>query len=120
MNDEWENQFEEDGITLGPEEALQREIQKSKSLKVEKLQLRSQVETLQAEVRDLSEKFRLQEREKAQNERPAPPAETSRVQKSAAGSESARSSRMPGGWAFFILIFNISAIGMLIYFQLQK
>lgn len=43
----WQEQFEDDGITLGPEEALQREIQKSKSLKVERLKLKDQNEKLQ-------------------------------------------------------------------------
>ena len=31
-NQKWEDPLENDGITLGPEEALQREIEKSKSL----------------------------------------------------------------------------------------
>lgn len=120
MSDEWENQMGEDGITLGPEEALQREIQKSKSLKVERLQLRGQVEKLQAEVRDLTEKVRQQELEKAQNERLASPAETSSKQSAAAVSGLVGKGQLSRGWAFFILIFNISAIGLLLYFQLQK
>ena len=35
MNDDqnWEHPLENEGLTLGPEEALQREIEKSKSLK---------------------------------------------------------------------------------------
>ena len=39
MEDNWENPYEEDGVTLGPEEALLRETEKTKALKVEKLQL---------------------------------------------------------------------------------
>lgn len=51
----WQEQFEDDGITLGPEEALQREIQKSKSLKVERLKLKDQNEKLQYEVNRLKQ-----------------------------------------------------------------
>ena len=40
MTDEWQDISEDDGITLGPEEALAREIAKSKALKVERLQLK--------------------------------------------------------------------------------
>ena len=49
MADEWQDISEDDGITLGPEEALEREIAKSKSLKVERLRLKDQVERLTAE-----------------------------------------------------------------------
>ena len=37
MNETWEEPKEEDGLTLGPDEALQRELKKSKTL--EKLQI---------------------------------------------------------------------------------
>ena len=120
MSNEWENNFEEDGITLGPEEALRREIQKSKSLKVDKLQLRSQVEKLQTEVRDLTEKILLQEQEKTRNERPDSPAQNLSTQNKVIVSASADGGHIPQGWVLFILIFNIAAIGLLLYFQLQK
>lgn len=57
MTDEkpWQDQYEDDGITLGPEEALQREIQKSKSLKVERLKLKDQIEKLRYEVEHLKQ-----------------------------------------------------------------
>jgi len=57
MEDEkpWQEQFEDDGITLGPEEALQREIHKSKSLKVERLKLKDQNEKLQYVVNRLKQ-----------------------------------------------------------------
>ena len=47
MEDNWENPYEEDGVTLGPEEALLRETEKTKALKVEKLQLKDAIEKLQ-------------------------------------------------------------------------
>ena len=48
MNDEddWEETFDDNGITLGPEEILRREIEKSKNLKVERLQLKDEIEKL--------------------------------------------------------------------------
>ena len=48
MEDNWVNPYEEDGVTLGPEEALRRETEKTKALKVEKLQLKDTVEKLQS------------------------------------------------------------------------
>ncbi len=49
MEDNWENPYEEDGVTLGPEEVLRRETEKTKALKVEKLQLKDTIEKLQSE-----------------------------------------------------------------------
>ena len=49
MGDDWEKPYEDDGVTLGPEDALRREIEKSKTLKVEKLQLKDAIEKLKAE-----------------------------------------------------------------------
>ena len=53
MSEEWLDTPEDDGITLGPEEALEREIAKSKALKVERLQLKDQVERLTDQNRSL-------------------------------------------------------------------
>ena len=59
MNENWEEPLEEDGLTLGPAEALQREIEKSKALKVDRLRLRDEIEKLQAETTDLTRKNHL-------------------------------------------------------------
>ena len=56
MNKPWEEPKEEDGLTLGPEEALQREIEKSKTLKVDRLRLRDEIEKLKTEKYDLEKK----------------------------------------------------------------
>ncbi|MFQ5672561.1 MAG: hypothetical protein ACE5G9_05660 [Nitrospinales bacterium] len=59
MNDE--NHWRDDpdsGVTPGPEEALRREIEKSKALKVERLALRNEIETLKSENRRLREENR--------------------------------------------------------------
>ena len=59
MSEHWEEPPEEDGLTLGPEEALQREIKKSKTLKVDRLRLRDEIEKLKAETADLIQKNHL-------------------------------------------------------------
>ena len=58
MNDDekWEEPLEENGLTLGPEETLQREIEKSKSLKVDRLRLKDEIEQLKAQKDELKEK----------------------------------------------------------------
>jgi len=50
MKDDWENPYEEDGVTLGPEEALLRETEKTKALKVEKLQLKDTIENYEVKI----------------------------------------------------------------------
>jgi hypothetical protein len=59
MNDnkeKWEEPLEDSGLTLGPEETLQIEIQKSKSLKVERLRLKDEIEKLKKQKENLQEK----------------------------------------------------------------
>jgi len=56
MNEPWEEPKEEDGLTLGPEEALHREIEKSKTLKVDRLRLRDEIDKLKTEKSDLAKK----------------------------------------------------------------
>ncbi len=48
--DNWDEDFEPPGITLGPEKRLEREIAKSKTLKVERLQLRDRIARLEEKV----------------------------------------------------------------------
>lgn len=70
MPDEWEDTFEPDGLTLGPEGRLEREIARSKALKVERLQLRDRISRLEEENARL--KQQLENRRDASN----PPPET--------------------------------------------
>jgi len=60
MNDDerWEEPLEDNGLTLGPEETLQREIDKSKSLKVDRLRLKDEIEKLKEQKENLKEKNR--------------------------------------------------------------
>ena len=52
-DEKWEEPLEDNGLTLGPEETLQHEIEKSKSLKVDRLRLRDEIEQLKAQKKDL-------------------------------------------------------------------
>ncbi len=76
MNDDekWEDPLDDNGLTFGPEESLQREIEKSKSLKVDRLRLRDEIDQLKAQKEELKEKNRqLHERVNAlSNESPSP------------------------------------------------
>ena len=54
----FEKPLEDAGITLGPEEALAREIAKSKSLKVERLRHRDTIQKLEQKNAALSQKNR--------------------------------------------------------------
>ncbi len=72
MSEDWEKPLEGDGLTLGPEETLQREIEKSKTLKVDRLRLRNEIEQLKAQTTDLArENQRLKERLTALGENPS-------------------------------------------------
>ena len=67
MDDDWGKPYEDDGVTLGPEDALRREIEKSKTLKVEKLQLKDAIEKLEAENDALSKHQRNKQNKRHQN-----------------------------------------------------
>jgi hypothetical protein len=61
MNDDderWEVPLEDNGLTLGPEETMRREIEKSKSLKVDRLRLKDEIEKLKEQKNNLQEKNR--------------------------------------------------------------
>ena len=61
MNDnkeKWEEPLEDSGLSLGPEETLQREIEKSKYLKVDRLRLKDEIEKLKEQKENLQEKNR--------------------------------------------------------------
>jgi hypothetical protein len=110
--DEWEETFDEDGVTLGPEEILNREIQKSKNLKVERLQLKDEIEKLRAENIHLTQKIQaLTEETKAP---------LSASQKDEAPLQPQSFSRLSPKWFLFLLIFNSSALAILLYFLFQK
>ncbi len=141
MTDEWQDIPENDGITLGPEEALAREIAKSKALKVERLRLQDQVEQLTARnqaLRDQNEALK-QNRESRSGGTGEPPRQFQTMNHAPGLSVDAnpqqapalpswvqrhagrpRGPFLPGRWVFFLLIFNLAAIGILLLFMLQN
>ena len=56
-DEKWQEPFDDDAVTLGPEEALRREIERSKALKVDRLKLRDRIETLEKENAALRKKL---------------------------------------------------------------
>lgn len=120
MTDEqnWENPLEDDGTTLGPEEALSREIEKSKRLKVERLKLRDEIEKLQAKNDALMRKN--QALEKQVQLTVHPPGGQTRLPETSPFSQTKPAFAVYTGWACFLLIFNLMAMGFLLYFLLQK
>ena len=109
MKDDWENPYEEDGVTLGPEEALLRETEKTKALKVEKLQLKDTIEKLRnknnalANVNNsLEQKLRSLTEQSSSSIR----LETDQI-------HTLR-------WAYLLLIFNLTALIILILFHIKQ
>jgi len=117
MTDEWQDISEDDGLTLGPEEALGREIAKSKALKVERLQLKDQVERLTAQNRALSDQLEALKQKDGSDRRGHSTAETDTS--NSKPSQPAHSF-LPNRWAFILLAFNLVAIGILLLFLLQR
>jgi hypothetical protein len=116
MTDEWQDIPEDDGITLGPEEALGREIAKSKALKIERLQLKDRVEKLTAQNRALRDEN--DALKKHQQARSSDSSEKADIPTPAASQPANRF--LPNRWAFILLIFNLTAIGILLLFLLQR
>ena len=116
MTDEWLDTPDDDGITLGPEEALGREISKSKALKVERLKLKDRVEQLTAQnksLRDENDALKQKPKSSPGNREPSPHTSNSKPPQ--------RSKPfLPNRWAFILLAFNLAAIGILLLFLLQR
>ncbi len=111
-NEDWKEPYEESGITLGPEEILRREIEKSKNLKVERVQLKDEIEKLRAENIHLTQKNQAL-------------GEEIKIAQSASHKDIAPLHPQPLSglsqrWSVFLLIFNSCALGVLIYFLLQN
>jgi len=108
MAENWKDPLDDDGLTLGPEEALEREIARSKALKVERLQLRDRVEKLETRVQSLENQKAALEVQLEKN----PP----RSSQPSAALHPERSPSFPAGWTLFLWVFNMIALGFLIYF----
>jgi len=109
MKDDWENPYEEDGVTLGPEEALLRETEKTKALKVEKLQLKDTIEKLRNKNNALANvNNSLEQKLRSLTEQSS----------SSIRLETDRTHTLR--WAYLLLIFNLTALIILILFHMQQ
>ncbi len=112
MTENWSEKPEDDGVTLGPEEALRREIEKSKSLKVVKLQLKDALEKAHAKNRELEAANRLlAEKVTAREDTPTP-----------SPHNPDRKTAAPPAFSLilYVLVFNILALAVLAFFMSQK
>ena len=98
MPDDWDDTFELGGLTLGPEERLEREIAKSKALKVERLQLRDRIARLE------EENARLKKQLEARDASPPVPPPTSAQSSPAVSNGQGRSRRVTIGLLVFFAV----------------
>lgn len=109
MEDDWENPYEEDGVTLGPEEALLRETEKTKALKVEKLQLKDTIEKLRSKNNALANvNNSLEQKLRSLTEQ-----SSSSIRLETNQTHTLR-------WAYLLLIFNVTALIILILFHIKQ
>ncbi len=113
MSDDFTPPIDEDGLTLGPEDALEREIAKSKAMKVEKLKLRNQIEQLQIRVEQL-ENINSDLQKTVDNF-----SKFSQPEKTHFPATNT-SKYIPVSWAYSLLIFNLAAIGILLVYLQSK
>ena len=109
MEDDWENPYEEDGVTLGPEEALLRETEKTKALKVEKLQLKDTIEKLQSKNNALANVNNSLEQKLG-----------SLTEQSSSNIRLETDQIHTLRWAYLLLIFNLTALIILILFHIKQ
>jgi len=109
MEDDWKNPYEEDGVTLGPEEALLRETEKTKALKVEKLQLKDTIEKLRSKNNALANvNNSLEQKLRSLTEQ-----SSSSIRLETDQTHTLR-------WAYLLLIFNLTALIILILFHIKQ
>ena len=109
MEDDWKNPYEEDGVTLGPEEALLRETEKTKALKVEKLQLKDTIEKLRNKNNALANvNNSLEQKLRSLTEQ-----SSSSIRLETDQTHTLR-------WAYLLLIFNLTALIILILFHIKQ
>ena len=117
MESDWEKPYEDDGLALGPEDALRREIEKSKTLKVEKLQLRDAIEKLKAKNdalsktnQSLKQKLNSLVYQSVEND-----ADSVRDTLTTLTDQTQTIK-----WSFYLLIFNLAALAILLILLLKQ
>ncbi len=118
MEDRWENPYEEDGLTLGPEEALSREIEKTKALKVEKLQLKDTIEKLQSKNDDLANVNQSLEQKLISLTEQSSSKTGLRTNQHEIFLDTKQTNIIR--WAYLLLIFNLTALIILIISHLKQ
>ena len=118
MENDWEKPYEEDGVTLGPDDALHREIEKTKTLKVVRLQLKDAVKKLAAENDSLikTNQFLNQKLIHLLDELPEDD-NSLPVQKLP---KLKFSQILSIKWSFFLLLFNLTTTIILLIFLLKQ
>ena len=118
MEDNWENPYEEDGVTLGPEEVLLRETEKTKALKVEKLQLKDTIEKLKIKNDTLVKTNQSLEKQLISL---ADYSESSTNFKSSENYDTLQSDQNNQiRWSLYLLIFNLISLVTLLFFFLKQ
>jgi len=117
MGDDLKKPYEDDGVTLGPEDALRREIEKSKTLKVEKLQLKDAIEKLRAENDALLKTNQsMEQRLNSLTDQSAGDIHSNPDRHSTI----VQTNQTPNmRWPFFLLVFNLVAVGILLIFLIK-
>ena len=118
MENNWEKPYEDDGVTLGPEDALRREIEKIKALKVEKLQLKDTLEKLRIKNDALVKTNRVLDQKLNSLTNQLEGKANSYNIKNYATVQSGQT--LNKGWSFFILAFNLAALGILLILFLKQ
>ena len=118
MEDNWENPYEEDGVTLGPEEALIRETEKTKALKVEKLQLKDTIKKLKIKNNTLTTTKQSLENQLSSLTDYSESRNSFKSSNSYGTLQSDQKSQIR--WSFYILIFNLISLATLLFFLLKQ
>jgi hypothetical protein len=118
MDDSWENPYEEDGLTLGPEQALLRETEKTKALKVERLQLKDTIEKLQSKNESLAKVNQALEKKLIPFPKQSSSKTDTRTNQRQVFFDMKQTNIFK--WAYLLLIFNLTSLTILIISYLKQ
>ena len=118
MEDNWENPYEEDGVTLGPEEVLLREIEKTKALKVEKLQLKDTIEKLKSKNDAIVKTNQSLEKQLISLAGYSENRTNFKSSESYDTLQSDQNNKIK--WSLYLLIFNLISLATLLFFFLKQ
>ena len=105
-------------MTLGPEEALLRETEKTKALKVEKLQLKDTIEKLKLKNDTLTKTNQSLEKQLTFLTTYSESRINSKPSENYDALKSDQNNQIQ--WSFYLLIFNLISLATLLFFILQQ